>query len=317
MFCRGENPIAPTGRYWPVFVGAYQITQPGEDVVSAGTMSQRDVYAAQAAELVREAERRKLVQQVKVGLVVLVLLTLLGFMLLQLQLDPAYMVNNAGFVIQGLFVTIGVSLASISLASLLGLLGALGRLSSNAVALGISSFYISLIRGTPLLVQIYIIYLGLPQLGKQVTAAGYPRLGELFILSALQSGILALSLNYGAYMTEIFRAGIQAVSAGQWQAAAALGMSRWQTLRFIVLPQAIRTVIPAIGNQFISMQKDSTLVSLMGIWEITYRANRLARKDSKFMEMFLLAAAVYWVLTIVSEWLQRKLEERMARSERH
>lgn len=280
-------------------------------------MSQQDTYAAQAAELVREAQRQKLVRQFKVGVVILVLLALLGFMLLQLQLDPAYMVNNAGFVIQGLFVTIGVSLASITLASVLGLLGALGRLSSNAIALGVSTFYISLIRGTPLLVQIYIIYLGLPQLGKQVTAAGYPRLGELFILSALQSGILALSLNYGAYMTEIFRAGIQAVSAGQWQAAAALGMSRWQTLRFIVLPQAIRTVIPAIGNQFISMQKDSTLVSLMGIWEITYRANRLARKDSKFMEMFLLAAAIYWVLTIVSEWLQRKLEERMARSERH
>ncbi|MCX7853824.1 MAG: amino acid ABC transporter permease [Caldilineales bacterium] len=285
--------------------------------MSAGVMSQQESYAAQAAELVREAERQRLVRQIKVGLVILVLLALLSFMLLQLQLDPAYMVNNAGFVIQGLLVTIGVSLASITLASVLGLLGALGRLSSNAIALGVSTFYISLIRGTPLLVQIYIIYLGLPQLGKQITAAGYPRLGELFILSALQSGILALSLNYGAYMTEIFRAGIQAVSPGQWQAAAALGMSRWQTLRFIVLPQAIRTVIPAIGNQFISMQKDSTLVSLMGIWEITYRANRLARKDSKFMEMFLLAAAVYWVLTIVSEWLQRKLEERMARSERH
>lgn len=290
---------------------------PSEDDVSAGVMSQQESYAAQAAELVREAERQRLVRQIKVGLVILVLLALLSFMLLQLQLDPAYMVNNAGFVIQGLLVTIGVSLASITLASVLGLLGALGRLSSNAIALGVSTFYISLIRGTPLLVQIYIIYLGLPQLGKQITAAGYPRLGELFILSALQSGILALSLNYGAYMTEIFRAGIQAVSPGQWQAAAALGMSRWQTLRFIVLPQAIRTVIPAIGNQFISMQKDSTLVSLMGIWEITYRANRLARKDSKFMEMFLLAAAVYWVLTIVSEWLQRKLEERMARSERH
>ncbi len=280
-------------------------------------MSQRDVYAAQAVELVREAERRKRVQQMKVGLVILFLLALLSFMLLQLQLDPAYMLNNAGFVVQGLLVTIGVSLASIAFASILGLLGALGRLSSNSIAFGISSFYISLIRGTPLLVQIYIIYLGLPQLGKQVTNAGYPQIGELFILSALQSGILALSLNYGAYMTEIFRAGIQAVSAGQWQAAAALGMSRWQTLRFIVLPQAIRTVIPAIGNQFISMQKDSTLVSLMGIWEITYRANRLARKDSKFMEMFLLAAAIYWILTIVSEWLQRKLEERMARSERH
>ena len=164
--------------------------------------------------------------------------------------------------------------------------------------------------------QIFIIYLGLPQIGQQIAARGYPWLGALFILTAIQSGVLALSLNYGAYMTEIFRAGIQSVSYGQWQAAAALGMSRWQTLRLIVLPQAIKVIIPAVGNQFIAMQKDSSLVSVMGVWEITYRANRFARRDSKYMEMFLLAAAIYWVLTIVSEWLLARLEGRMARSDR-
>ena len=138
----------------------------------------------------------------------------------------------------------------------------------------------------------------------------------MFILTAIQSGILALSLNYGAYMTEIFRAGIQSVSGGQWQAAAALGMGRFQTMRMVILPQAVRMIIPAIGNQFIAMQKDSSLVSIMGVWEVTYRANRVARIDSMYLEMFLVAAAIYWILTLVSEWLQGRLEQRMARSER-
>jgi len=113
-------------------------------------------------------------------------------------------------------------------------------------------------------------------------------------------------------MTEIFRAGLQAVGHGQYEAAAALGMTRWQMLRRIILPQAIRVIIPDVGNQFIAMQKDSALVSLMGVWEITFRANRLARKDSKFIEMLLVAATLYWILTIVSSWLQSRLEKRMA-----
>jgi polar amino acid transport system permease protein len=127
---------------------------------------------------------------------------------------------------------------------------------------------------------------------------------------------LALSLNYGAYMTEIFRAGIQAISHGQTEAARALGMSNWQTMRLVILPQAFRIIIPPIGNQFIAMQKDSSLVSIMGVWEITFLANRYARKDSKFIEMFLLAAAIYWVLTIISEWLQGRLERYMAQTSR-
>jgi polar amino acid transport system permease protein len=115
-------------------------------------------------------------------------------------------------------------------------------------------------------------------------------------------------------MTEIFRAGLQSIHHGQQEAAEAIGMSRWQTLRRVIMPQAIRIIIPDIGNQFIAMQKDSSLVSVMGIWELTYRANRFARVDSKFMEMFLLAALVYWILTIISSWLEGRLEKRLARA---
>jgi polar amino acid transport system permease protein len=126
--------------------------------------------------------------------------------------------------------------------------------------------------------------------------------------------VLALSLNYGAYMTEIFRAGIQSIHHGQHEAAISLGLTRSQTIRRVILPQAVRIIIPDIGNQFIAMQKDSSLVSIMGVWELTYMANRLARKDIKFMEMFLLAAAMYWLLTIISAWLEGLLEKRLSQA---
>ena len=132
----------------------------------------------------------------------------------------------------------------------------------------------------------------------------------------MPAGILALSVNYGAYMTEIFRAGIQAVSKGQQEAAAAIGMSRAQTLRRIILPQAFRIVIPPIGNEFIAMMKDSSLVSLMGVWELTFRANKIGRQYFRNVETLIIAAAFYWILTVVFQFLQDNLEAYMARGER-
>ena len=278
-------------------------------------LTKRADQEAYASLLMAQERRRRWMQRARVALVWIFLFLILWFLFSFLNLDFGYIFQNANFVLLGIGVTIGVSLVSITIASIIALFGALGRLSTNPIFHGMASFYVSLFRGTPLLVQIFIIYLGLPQIGQQISARGFPWLGGLFILTAIQSGVLALSLNYGAYMTEIFRAGIQSVAMGQWQAAAALGMRRFQILRMVILPQAIRTIIPAIGNQFIAMQKDSSLVYVMGVWEVTYRANRLARKDSMYIEMFLVAAAIYWILTIISEWLQGRLEARMARSE--
>jgi len=110
-------------------------------------------------------------------------------------------------------------------------------------------------------------------------------------------------------MTEIFRAGIQSISHGQREAAESIGMTRWQFRRRIILPQAVGVIIPDIGNQFSAMQKDSAQVSAMGIWEMTYRANRFARQDSKFLEMFIAAALFYWILTIVSSWWRAFLND--------
>ena len=262
--------------------------------------------------LVAQHRKERLIQSIKIGVVWVGMLIFLVVMLLQFNFDPSYVFAHYGFVLQGLLITIGISMASIAAATVLALLGAIGRLSSNPIAQGVSGFYVSLVRGTPLLIQIYIIYLGLPQIGSTLNSMGYTDIGRMFTLSAVQSGILALSLNYGAYMTEIFRAGIQSISHGQREAAESLGMSRRQIMLRITLPQAVRVIIPDIGNQFIAMQKDSAQVSVMGIWEMTYRANRFARQDSKFMEMFVVAAAFYWLLTIVSSWLEGLLEKRMA-----
>ncbi len=237
-----------------------------------------------------------------VGAVWIFMIVALYSVLRRFNLDLPFMQHFLPFIMGGAGLTLFVSAVSIVGAVILALLGALGRLSKNPIANGVSGFYISIIRGTPLLVQVYIWYLGLPRLD--------------IILAAIPAGILALSVNYGAYMTEIFRAGIQAIGKGQHEAAQALGMSRSQTLKRIVLPQAFRIVIPPIGNEFIAMMKDSSLVSLMGVWELTFRAGKIGRQYFRNIETFLIAAAFYWILTVVFQFLQGNLEAYMARGER-
>jgi len=172
------------------------------------------------------------------------------------------------------------------------------------VAYAISSFYVSLVRGTPLLVQIYIIYFA------------FPAISPVLILDAIPAGIIALGFNYGAYMTEIFRAGIQAVPRGQQEAAQALGMPQRLVFRRVVLPQAIRVVTPAIGNEFIVMIKDSALVSIIGVQELLWRAETSGRPAFNILEAFIVAALVYWALTIIFSFFQGRLEKRMARGDR-
>jgi polar amino acid transport system permease protein len=252
--------------------------------------------------LMASQRTRKLRSAIFIAAVWFLILVALYSVLRRFNLDVAFMRHFFSFIMGGAWITLRISALSISLAVVLALLGALGRLSKNPVANGISGFYISLIRGTPLLVQIYIWYLGLPRVN--------------VVLPAQVAGTLALGVNYGAYMTEIFRAGIQAIGKGQYEAAEALGMSRTQLYRRIVLPQAFRIVIPPIGNQFIAMMKDSSLVSVMSIWELSYRAQKIGRQNFRSLETFMVAAGFYWVLTVVFQFLQGQLEEYMARSER-
>ena len=270
------------------------------DTTVSPVINPDDPYLQMGLDLEAYRRRQRLIHSIRISIVWAVIVMFMMVALLLLNFSVSYILQHYQFLLIGAVYTIGISLASIAIATVLALLGALGRLSHNAIAQGVSSFYVSIFRGTPLLIQIYLIYLGLPQIGAQLSKMGFPFLGNLFILTAVQSGILALSLNYGAYMTEIFRAGIQSIPFGQREAAISVGMSSIQTMRRVILPQAVRIIIPDIGNQFIAMQKDSALVSIMGVWEMTYRANRLGRVEGRFMEMFLLAALMYWILTIIS-----------------
>lgn len=203
-------------------------------------------------------------------------------------------------VTQGLFTTIYVSAISIVIASFIAILGSVAKLSTNGFAYAIASFYTSLFRGLPLLMQVYLIYLGLPQLG--------------FIIDAVPAGILALSFCYGAYMTEIFRSGIQSIDRGQWEASRSIGFGFGLTMRKIILPQALPVIIPPTGNQFISMLKDSSLVSVIGVWELMFLARTLGQKTFQHMEMLISAAMLYWGVSICLELIQSRIERHYARS---
>ena len=213
-----------------------------------------------------------------------------------------FIIRSGPYILQGAGITVLVSVLSIVLATTLAILGALGRLSTNPVIYAVASLYVSIVRGTPLLVQIFFAYYALPQAG--------------IVLDPIPTGILALGFNYGAYMTEIFRAGLQAVAGGQREAAQALGMRESQIFRRIVLPQAIRIVTPAIGNEFIAMIKDSSLVSIITVQELLWRAQRVGRSEFQTIPAILIAALAYWGLTILFSIFQERLERRMARGDR-
>ena len=240
----------------------------------------------------------------QVYLVWLELAILLLVFFYSFNLSFAFIERKIGFLLrQGLVMTLYISVVSISIASVLALLGAIAKLSSNGIALGIANFYTSLFRGIPLLMQIYMIYLGLPQLG--------------YVVNALPTGIAALSLCYGAYMTEIFRAGIESIPRGQWEAARALGLKPSSTTLRIILPQAMRVIIPPTGNQFIAMLKDSSLVSVVGVWELMYLARTQGQTEFRHVEMMITASLIYWIFSILLELIQARIERYYGRAHEH
>ncbi len=233
-----------------------------------------------------------------------------------IKLDFKFMAKWLRFILTGMGFTLLVAFLAIILASVLSVLGALGRLSRNPIANSLATAYVSLVRGTPLLVQVYMWYLALPQLGKALEELGIPGIQSLLTLPAIPAGILALGVCYGAYMTETVRAGIQSITIGQREAAKALGMTEGQSMRRIVFPQAMRVIIPPISNEFIAMIKDSSLVSLMGVWELSYRAIKIGRRYFQSLEMLILVALIYWVMCVLLQYVQEKIEKHMARGDR-
>jgi polar amino acid transport system permease protein len=256
-----------------------------------------------------ESRTQRIPRIAKTGLIWVLIFIVLAWAFLALGLDTDYQRTWAPFILKGIPLTLMICFGGIALAIPLALLGALGRLSKNPIPQAIATFYISFFRGTPLIVQIFFIYLALPQLAN----VGPEWLRPYLILNINLAGIIALGVNYGAYMTEIFRAGILSVGHGQVEAAHALAMSGPQTMRRIVLPQAIRTIVPPTGNEFIAMLKDSSLVGLAGTQEVFFRALQAGRAQFRVFETMIVAAAVYWILTSFFEFFQRRIERRYSR----
>jgi polar amino acid transport system permease protein len=226
-----------------------------------------------------------------------------GIQLKTIKLDGEFIRENLAFVASGAGVTIGISMLSILLAMILALMAALGRLSSLPPVYALSTFYVSLIRGTPLYLQIFFFFLALPQLG--------------IILPGLWAGVLALGLNYGAYESEVFRAALSSVGRGQREAAMAIGMTNGQMMRRVVLPQALRFALPPMGNDYIAMLKDSALVAATGfVHELMWRATKVGRATFHNLEALIMAAIFYWIMTLVFSSIQARIEARLARGDR-
>ena len=199
--------------------------------------------------------------------------------------------------------TIPLTLASFAIGLALALLVALMRLSRNVVVSGVARFYVSVIRGTPLLVQLFVIFYGLPSLGVK--------------LDPWPSAIIAFSLNVGGYAAEVIRAAILSVPKGQWEAGHTIGMSRGKSLRRIILPQAARVSVPPLSNTFISLVKDTSLASLILVTELFRNAQQIAAFSQEFMALYLEAALVYWVICLALSSGQSVLERRLDRYVAH
>ena len=199
--------------------------------------------------------------------------------------------------------TIPLALASFALGLVIALGIALARLSRNRLLSGAARVYISLVRGTPLLVQLFVIFYGLPSIGIKIDP--WP------------SAIIAFAINVGGYAAEVIRAAILSVPKGQWEAGHTIGMSRAQTLRRIILPQAARVSVPPLSNTFISLVKDTSLASLILVTELFKQAQKIAAFTSEFLLLYLEAAAIYWVICLVLSSGQNVLEKRLDRYVAH
>lgn len=202
---------------------------------------------------------------------------------------------------EGVEITLQLAFFTVLFGSLLGLVVAVCRRTRLLPLRWLMNAYVAFIRGTPLLVQVLLVVYGLPQLGIR-----FPRMPLC---------IIALVINSGAYMAELIRAGLQSVEKGQVEAAESLGMSSGQTMLYIILPQAVKVTLPAMGNEFVAIIKESSILYAVGVYELTYQAYKLASVNYYYIETMIVAALIYFVLTYVATKLLGLLERRMRRAD--
>lgn len=197
-------------------------------------------------------------------------------------------------------VTLGLGLSSFVLGSILGMLIALARIAPFRPLRWLAFSYVSIFRGTPLLIQILLIYFGLPNYG--------------ITIDPIPAALLALTLFSAAYLSENFRSGINAVDKGQWEAAWSMGLGYRKTLTRIILPQGLRIAIPPVGSRLIALMKDTSLASTVTVVELTRVADQMGATTFRYMDMFIIVGSIYWIinqiLTILQTWLEEKLSRR-------
>ncbi|MCH5276211.1 MAG: amino acid ABC transporter permease [Desulfovibrionaceae bacterium] len=213
--------------------------------------------------------------------------------------DPYWKIMQ--FVPDGLLITFGITIISICIAVPLGLITGLGKLARNPVINLIASMYVEVIRGIPLLMQLFYIYYAL---------------GSLLKVSPMVAAVTALSVCYGAYMGEVFRAGILAVPKGQTEAARSLGFDRFQTMFTVVLPQALRTIVPPVGNECIALLKDTSLVSIIAVADLLRRGREYASQTFEYFETYTVIALVYLIITLLLSKGLSHVEGRLSRYDR-
>lgn len=202
--------------------------------------------------------------------------------------------------LQGLWMTLWLGVVSFALGLLVGFVVAVMKLFGPWPVRFVADVFVSLLRGTPLLTQLLLVYYGLPQLG--------------IVIAAIPSVIFTLAVHSGAYISEDLRGGLQAIDKGQWEAGYTIGMTFRQALRRVIVPQAIRIVTPSLGSRFISMMKETSLASVVTVVELTRVAERVGSATFRYMEMFVIVALIYWFINAVLSFVQTRLEQRLRRA---
>ncbi len=221
-----------------------------------------------------------------------------------MNFDLDLVINSFPLLLLGAGVTIQITAVSVSVGMLIGIIVGIARLSKTWIIKSLAAVYVDFIRGTPLLVQIFLIYFALPIiLGTRI---------DPFI-----AAITACSINSGAYVAEIFRGGIQSIDKGQMEAGRSLGLTWRQTMQYIILPQAFKRIIPPLGNEFIAMMKDSSLVSVIGFEELTRRGQLIIARTYGSFEIWLSVAFIYLVMTFTISRLVDYLERRYKIDDKH
>ncbi|KAF0108193.1 MAG: polar amino acid transport system permease protein [Chloroflexi bacterium] len=240
----------------------------------------------------------------------IMVLAVVGIILLLIFTKPDPYQRIFLFVRSGIWTTISITWISFFLVMFFGLIVALGRLSKNNILRGISTVYVEVIRGIPMLVQLIFWYFAFPSLMQQI--------GEWLNLQALMDyranaismAILGLTVGYSAYMSEVYRAGIQSISKGQMEAARSLGMTYFQAMRYVILPQAVRVILPPVGNEFITLLKDSSLVSVVAVADMTRRGREFMAANFIPIQTWVMVALLYLVMTLLAArlvtWMERK-----------